>query len=151
MDFQIFFGRLPLQFQIIQNVLFHINTHLDFCHTMSASAPAVSGRNCRQMALQTSYQKYESTLQYNSQFCVSFHYCFLQEAQKHHWACLNGAKKLFSSFQICIGMSSYKQLVQFPTFACWKTMKGNPISTFQPCYSFHIGEVIQIWLARLMG
>ena len=29
-------------------------------------------------------------------------------------------------------------------------MKGNPISTF-PCYSFHIGEVIQIWLARLVG
>ena len=30
-------------------------------------------------------------------------------------------------------------------------MKGNSISTFPPCYSFHIGEVIQIWLARLMG
>ena len=29
-------------------------------------------------------------------------------------------------------------------------MKGNPISTLTPCYSFHIGEVIQIWLARLM-
>ena len=29
-------------------------------------------------------------------------------------------------------------------------MKGNPISTFPPCYSFHIFEVIQIWLARLM-
>ena len=29
-------------------------------------------------------------------------------------------------------------------------MKGNPISTFPPCYSFHIGEVIQTWLARLM-
>ena len=29
-------------------------------------------------------------------------------------------------------------------------MKGNPISIFPPCYSFHIGEVIQIWLARLM-
>ena len=29
-------------------------------------------------------------------------------------------------------------------------MKGNPISTLPPCYSFHIGEVIQIWLARLM-
>ena len=29
-------------------------------------------------------------------------------------------------------------------------MKINPISTFPPCYSFHIGEVIQIWLARLM-
>ena len=24
-------------------------------------------------------------------------------------------------------------------------MKGNPISTFPPFYSFHIGEVIQIW------
>ena len=29
-------------------------------------------------------------------------------------------------------------------------MKGNPISTFQPCSSFHIGEVIHTWLARLM-
>ena len=51
------------------------------------------------------------TAQYNSQFCVSFHCCFLQEAQKRLWTCLNGAEKLFSSFQICIGMSSYKQLV----------------------------------------
>ena len=30
-------------------------------------------------------------------------------------------------------------------------MKGNPISTFPPCFSFHIGEVILIGLARLMG
>ena len=29
-------------------------------------------------------------------------------------------------------------------------MKSNPISTFPPYYPFHIGEVIQIWLARLM-
>ena len=29
-------------------------------------------------------------------------------------------------------------------------MKSNPISTFPPCSSFHIGEVIQTWLARLM-
>ena len=36
-----------LQFPITQNVLFHIVTHLDFCHTMAASAPAVSGGNRR--------------------------------------------------------------------------------------------------------
>ena len=30
-------------------------------------------------------------------------------------------------------------------------MKGNPINTFPPCSSFHIGEVIQTRLARLMG
>ena len=29
-------------------------------------------------------------------------------------------------------------------------MKGNPVSTFPPYYQFHIGEVIQIWLAGLM-
>ena len=29
-------------------------------------------------------------------------------------------------------------------------MKGNPVSTFPPYYPFHIGKVIQIWLARLI-
>ena len=38
---------MTLQFPIIQNVLFHIVTHLDFCHTMDASAAAVSGGNRR--------------------------------------------------------------------------------------------------------
>ena len=38
---------MTLQCPIIQNVLFHIVTHLDFCHTIAASAPAVSGGNCR--------------------------------------------------------------------------------------------------------
>ena len=33
------------------------------------------------------------TVHYNSQFCVSFHCCFLQEAQKRLWTCLNGAEK----------------------------------------------------------
>ena len=28
----------------------------------------------------------------NSQFCVSFHCCLLQEAQKRLWTCLNGAE-----------------------------------------------------------
>ena len=32
-----------------------------------------------------------------------------------------------------------------------KNMKGNPISTFPPCSSYHIGEVIYTWLVRLMG
>jgi hypothetical protein len=53
---------MTLQFPIIQNVLFHIVTHLDFCHTMAASAAAVSGGNRREMALQTFYQRYDSTL-----------------------------------------------------------------------------------------
>ena len=48
---------------------------------------------------------------YDSQFCVSFHCCFLQEAQQRLWTCLNGSEKLFSLFQICIGMSSFKHLV----------------------------------------
>ena len=51
------------------------------------------------------------TAHYDSQFCVSFHCCFLQEAQKRLWTCLNGAEKSFSSFKICIGVSSYKELV----------------------------------------
>ena len=33
------------------------------------------------------------TAHYNSHFCVSFHCCFLQEAQKRLWTCLNGAGK----------------------------------------------------------
>ena len=33
------------------------------------------------------------TAHYNSQFCVSFHCCFLQEAQKRLWTCLNGPEK----------------------------------------------------------
>ena len=31
------------------------------------------------------------TAHYNSQFCVSVYCCFLQEAQKRLWMCLNGA------------------------------------------------------------
>jgi hypothetical protein len=38
---------MTLQFLIVQNVLFHIVTHLDFCHTIAASALAVSGGNRR--------------------------------------------------------------------------------------------------------
>ena len=59
---------MTLQFPIIQNVLFHIVTHLDFYHTMSASPPALSESPIKNM-----------TVHYNSQFCVSFP--------------LNGAKK----------------------------------------------------------
>ena len=33
------------------------------------------------------------TAHYNSRFCVSFHCCFLQEAQKRLWTSQNGAKK----------------------------------------------------------
>jgi hypothetical protein len=51
------------------------------------------------------------TAYYNSQFCVSFHCCFLQEAQKRLWTCLNGAGKKFSLFQIFIWVSSFKELV----------------------------------------
>ena len=32
------------------------------------------------------------TAHYNSQFCVSFYCCFLQEAQKRLWTCLNGTE-----------------------------------------------------------
>ena len=32
------------------------------------------------------------TEHYNSQFCVSFHCCLLQEAQKRLWTCLNGVE-----------------------------------------------------------
>ena len=32
------------------------------------------------------------TSHYNSQFCVSFHCCFFQEAQKRLWTCPNGAE-----------------------------------------------------------
>ena len=35
---------MTLQFPIIHNVLFHIVTHLKFCHTMAASAPMVFRR-----------------------------------------------------------------------------------------------------------
>ena len=90
------------------------------------------------------------TSHYNSQFSVSVHCCFLQEAQKRLWTCLNGAETQFSSLQIFIEVFSYKELVYFPTSVCWNKIKSNPISTFPPYYPFHIGEVIQIWLARLM-
>ena len=32
------------------------------------------------------------TAHYDSQFCVSFHCCLLQEAPNRLWTCLNGAK-----------------------------------------------------------
>ena len=53
-------------------------------------------------------QRRHITTHYDSQFCVSFHFCLLQEAQKRRWMCLNGAEKQFSSFQIFIGVSYYK-------------------------------------------
>ena len=69
---------MTLQFMIIQNVLFHIVTHLEFCHTLAAARwryrPPIKNL----------------TSHYNSQFCDSFHCCFLQEAQKRLWTCLNG-------------------------------------------------------------
>ena len=37
-----------------------------------------------------------------------------------------------------------------PNICMLEKIEGNPISTLPPCSSFHIGEVIQTWLAGLM-
>ena len=38
-----------------------------------------------------------------------------------------------------MGVSSYRQLVSCPSLVCWKKdFHVNPISTFPPCYPFHM-------------
>ena len=50
------------------------------------------------------------TAHYNSRFCVSFHFCFWQEARKRLCTCLNGACKLFCSFRTGTLVSFYTEL-----------------------------------------
>ena len=54
----------------------------------------------------------------DSQFCVSFHFCFYHESQKRLQTCQNGAYTYFFFF-IFMLISSYKELVQFSAIVCW--------------------------------
>ena len=50
------------------------------------------------------------TSHYDSQFCVSFHCCFLKEAQQRLWTCLNGAENNlvhFKSLLECLLIKSW--------------------------------------------
>ena len=62
-----------------------------------------------------------------------------------------GPKHNSVHFKTLLGCLLIKSWSSFQHLIAGKNMKGNPISTFSPCFSFHIGKVIQIWQARLMG
>ena len=62
-----------------------------------------------------------------------------------------GPKHHLVHFKSLLGCLLIKSWSSFQHMYAGKNMKGNPIFTFPPCFPFHIGEVIQIWLARLMG
>ena len=52
-----------------------------------------------------------STVDYNSQFCVGFHFCFCQEARKCLYTSLNVAWNNFCSFQTCMLVYFHTELV----------------------------------------
>ena len=74
------------------------------------------------------------TAHYNNQFCVSFHCCFLQEAQKRLWKCLNWAETSFIHFKSSSRCLLIKSWSSSQHLYAGKNMKGNPISTFPPCF-----------------
>ena len=75
-------------YKICYSTSSHIWTFVTPCAPRRPRFPAeIAARWCYRPTIKN------MTAHYNSQFCVSFHCCFLQEAQKHLWTCLNGAKK----------------------------------------------------------
>ena len=61
-----------------------------------------------------------------------------------------GPKQNLVHFKSLLGYLPLKSWSSSQHLQAGKKIKGNPIPTFPPCSSFHIGEVIQTWLARLM-
>ena len=69
------------------------------------------------------------TAHYASQFCVSFHCCFLQEAQKRLWRCLNGAKNNlvhFRSVLECPLINSWSSFLHLHAGTRWRIIPSLP-------------------------
>jgi len=71
----------------------------------------------------------DMTAHYNSQFCVTFHCCFLQEAQKRLWTCLNGPKHNlvhFKSLWGCLLIKSWSSSQHLHAGKRWRVIPSLP-------------------------
>ena len=69
------------------------------------------------------------TLHYNSQFCVIFNFCI---------DVYMGPKQNLVNSNINGGVFFIKSRSSSHQLYAWNRCNGNPISTFLPCYGFHI-------------
>ena len=91
------------------------------------------------------------TAHYNSQFVSAFIVVCSRKPKNASGRVLMGPKHNLVHFKSLLGCLLINSWSSSQQLYAGKNIKGNSISTFPPCLSFHIGEVIQIWLARWMG
>ena len=101
------------------------------------------------------------TAHYNSQVCVSFHCCFLQEAQKSLWTCLNGTKNNvvhFKSVLECCLINSWSSSQHLHAGKRWRVIPSLPsdlvfhftlVKWFRFGWPDWLGEILALLVNKL--